>query len=111
MYSVGTALDPHTADASSITWCDKGHFSQSQLSMQTLERCPHTPCAITRMNICVHVEDPVVHVRVWWIMETLKYPECTVSRVGYRDSVVAGFPRGKQPKFPNERNPIWTIQL
>ena len=30
----------------------------------------HTPpCAITRMNICVHVKGPLVHVRVWWIIE------------------------------------------
>ena len=34
----------------------------------------HTPsCAI---NVCAHVRDPVVHVRVWWIMETRKHPTC-----------------------------------
>ena len=27
------------------------------------------PCAIACINICVHVTDPVVHVRVQWIME------------------------------------------
>ena len=31
--------------------------------------------------ICAHVEDPVVHVRVRWIMETLKHPACTVGWV------------------------------
>ena len=29
-------------------------------------------CAIACINICAHVKDPVVHVRVQWIMETLK---------------------------------------
>ena len=32
------------------------------------------PCAIACFNICARVKDPVVHVRVQWIMETLKYP-------------------------------------
>ena len=29
-------------------------------------------------DICAHVKDPVVHVRVRWIMETVKHPACTV---------------------------------
>ena len=36
------------------------------------------PCAISYVNIWVHVKDPVVHVRVRWITETLKRPACTV---------------------------------
>ena len=32
--------------------------------------CPHTPCVIAYMYICAHINNPVVHVRVWWIMET-----------------------------------------
>ena len=28
-------------------------------------------CAIARIYICAHVKDPVDHVRVRWIMETL----------------------------------------
>ena len=39
------------------------------------------PCAIACINICVHVKDPVVHVRVRWSMETLKHQECTVGLV------------------------------
>ena len=40
----------------------------------------HThPCVITCINICARVKDPVVHVRVWWIMETLKHPAGTVA--------------------------------
>ena len=44
--------------------------------------CVRTPpCAIACINICVHVKDPVVHVRVQWIMETLKHPARTVGWV------------------------------
>ena len=39
------------------------------------------PCAIARIHICAHVKDPSVHVRVRWIMETLKHPACTVGWV------------------------------
>ena len=37
------------------------------------------PCAIACIYIRAHVKDPIVHVRVRWIMETLKHPACTVS--------------------------------
>ena len=62
----------------------QGIFSQSQLSVQTLLRVSVRPrCAIACINICVHVKDPVFHVRVLWIMETLKKkkPACTVGWV------------------------------
>ena len=39
------------------------------------------PCAIACINICAHVKDPVVYVRVRWITETLKHPACTVGWV------------------------------
>ena len=42
--SVGTASDPHAAEAGSTPWCDKGFFSYSQLSVQTLVLCPYSPC-------------------------------------------------------------------
>ena len=41
--SVGRSSNRHAADAGSIPRCGKGFFSQSQLSMQTLLRCPYTP--------------------------------------------------------------------
>ena len=38
----------------------------------------HTPPrAIACIYICAHVKDPVVHVRVRWIMKTLKHPART----------------------------------
>ena len=43
--------------------------------------CPYTPCAIACISICAHVKHPVVHVRVRWIMETLKHPPYTVGWV------------------------------
>ena len=67
--------------------------------MQTLLRVSvHPLCAIACINICAHVQDPVVHVRVQWMMETLKHPACTVDWV--HNSVTAGFPWEMQPEFP-----------
>ena len=71
--SVGRASNWHNADTGSIPWCGKEFFSQRQLSVQTLFCSVRTPlCAVACINICVHVKDPVVHVRVWWIIKTLK---------------------------------------
>ena len=42
--------------------------------------CPYTR-VIACIYICAHVKDPVVHVRVRWIMQTLKHPTCTVGWV------------------------------
>ena len=39
------------------------------------------PCAVACIYICAHVKDPVVHVRVRWIMEALKHPACTLGGV------------------------------
>ena len=41
--SVGRASDRHAVDAGSMTRCGKGFFSQSQLSVQTVLRCPDIP--------------------------------------------------------------------
>ena len=53
-------------------------------------------CGIACFYICAHIKDPVVHVRVRWIMETPKYPTYTL----------AGFPWGRQPKFPMGEIPL-----
>ena len=41
--SIGRASDRHAAGAGSIPRCGEGFSSQSQLSVQTLLRCPYTP--------------------------------------------------------------------
>ena len=67
------ASDHHAADTG----------SQSPLSLQTfLSVSEHPPCANAGINICVPIKDLVAHVRVRWIMETLKHPACTVGWVG-----------------------------
>ena len=39
-------------------------------------------CAIACINICAHAKNPaVVHIRVRWIMETIKHPAGTVAWV------------------------------
>ena len=61
----------------------------------------YTWCAITRINICVHIKDPVVNVRVWWIMETLKYPACTLGWVPWLSQLA--FPGESNPNFSWEK--------
>ena len=40
---IGRATDRHAAEAGSNPLCGNGLFSQSQLSVYTLLRCPYTP--------------------------------------------------------------------
>ena len=56
----------------------KGFFSRSAFSADPLSCVRTPPCVIACINICAHVEDPVVLVRVRWITEGLKHPACTV---------------------------------
>ena len=58
-------------------------FSPGRFSVQTLLRVSVHPRVqlIVCIKICAHVKDPVVHVRVRWIMETLNHPACTVGWV------------------------------
>ena len=46
--------------------------------MQTLLRCPYTRVRNRMHYICAYVKDPVINVRVRWIVKTLKHPACTV---------------------------------
>ena len=105
------ASDRHAADAGSIPRCGKEFFSQSTFSADSLT-CVRTPtCAITCTNICAHIKDPVVRVRVQWIMETLKHPACTVRKSSMHGklgstTVTTGFPQGKPLEFPIGGIPI-----
>ena len=65
-------------------------------------------CAITCIIICAHVKDPVVHVRVGWIMETLKHPACTIGWVVWLCH--SRLSPGKATQISHERNLIGTIQ-
>ena len=70
----------------------------------------HTsPCAIACVNICVHIKDPVVHVRVLWITETVKHPACTVGWVALL--CCSWLTLGKATPISDGRNPNETIQL
>ena len=63
------------------------------LSVQTLPWCPYAPVCKSCTNICAHVQDPVVHVTVRWIMGALKHPACTIV-----------FPGESTPNFPWEKS-------
>ena len=64
------ASDRHAADAGSIPWVRQGiFFSESTFSADSFGvRTP--PCATICINICAHVKDPVLHVRVLRIKAT-----------------------------------------
>ena len=107
--SFGRASDRH-ADAGYITWCYKGLFSQSQLSVQD----SLTVSALARVRSHVftsvaHVKDPVVHVGVRWIMETLKHPACTIGLIARLCR--SWLSLGKAIRISYGRNPNGTIQL
>ena len=86
-------------------------FSRSQFSVQTFLRVSvHPPCAIACMNVCAHVKDPVVYVRVPWIMETLKHPACTVGWVARLCRSWLS-PGKKASRISRGRKSIRTIQL
>ena len=88
----------------------QGIFSpESTFSADSLT-CVRTPlCAIASINVCAHVKDLVVQVRVQWIMETLKHPAyIVVWAVWLRRSWIS---LGKATWISYGRNPIGTIQL
>ena len=68
-----------------------------------------SPCAIACIYICAHVKDPVVHVRVRWIMETLKHPACTVRWVARLCR--RWLSPGKATGIFHGKSSIWTIQF
>ena len=75
-----------------------------------LSYCVRTPPhAIACIHICAHVKDPVVHVRVRWIMETLKYPACTL--VWAARLCRSWLSPEKATRIPHGRNSTGTIQL
>ena len=96
--SVGRASDWHTADTGLIP------------RLCRLCHRVHTPlCAFACIYIFAHVKDPIVHVRVLWIMETLKHPACTVGWVAWH--CCSWLSLGKATWISHWRNPIWTVQL
>ena len=85
--------------AAARDFCPRVNF-QCRLSYRV--RTP--PCAIACINICVHVKDPVVHVRVWWITETLKHSACTV---GWEVQPCCGWPSpGKATQISHGKIPL-----
>ena len=72
--SFGRASDRHAVDAALIPQVWRGIFLPESTISGAL-------CAIAGNDISVHTQDPVVHVRVLWIVETLKHPACAVGWV------------------------------
>ena len=66
-------------------------------------------CAIACINICAHVKDPAVRVRVRWIMETLKHPAYTVGWIARLCRSCLS--PAKATRISHGRNNNGTIQL
>ena len=95
----------------SVSRFGKGFFShspQGTFNADSLTYDRELLCAIACINSCAHVKDPVVCVRVRWIIETLitqharRFGSATLSQLAS--------PRGKQPEFPTGKNLRETIQ-
>ena len=108
--SVGRASDRHAADTGFDYPAQQEIFlpgSSFRADSLTCVRTP--PCAIACINVCAHVEDPLVHVRVRWIMETLKHSAFTLGRVARLCR--SWLSQGKATRIVHGRNPIRTIAL
>ena len=73
-------VDRHAADAGSIPRCGKGFLSRVNFQCRLSFGVRTPPYVIACINICAHVKDSVVHVRVRWIMATQTYPARTSER-------------------------------
>ena len=86
-----------------IAGAARDFFQESTFSADSLTCVCTPPCAIACINICAHVIDPVVHVRVRWIMVTLKTPSMH-SRLDSLTLLQLAFPRESNPYFPWEKS-------
>ena len=80
---------------------------ESPFSADSLMVSP--PHAIACIYICVSVKDPVIHVRVWWIMETLEHPAYTRGWVA--QLCHSWLSLGKATWISHGRNSTGTIRL
>ena len=102
--SAGRASDRHAAVPRFDSPMRQGiFFPESTLSADSLLGVRTPPCSVACINICAHVEDPVVHVRVRWIIETLKHQACTVGWVARLCRSWLS-PRKSNPNFPWEKS-------
>ena len=108
--SLGPPL-PHTSPAwkGPATQPHDTHYPQPNDCCCNCRLSYGVPCAIACIYICAHVKDPVVHVRVRWIMGTLKYPACTLGWVARL--CCSSLSPGKATQISHGRSPIGTIQL
>ena len=76
---------------------------ESTFSADSLTVSVKPSCAIACIHIYAHVKDPVVHVRVRWIMETLKTSSMH-RRLGSATLSQLASPGESNPDFPWEKS-------
>ncbi|KAK7110278.1 hypothetical protein V1264_014178 [Littorina saxatilis] len=77
--SVGSALDLYPVGRCQrefVPTFGERFISPSQLCVQTLLGVRTPPCVHASTRPSAHEKDPVIHVRVRWVIETRKYPAC-----------------------------------
>ena len=107
--SVGRQTDRHAADKGSTSRCGKGVFLESPFNADSLTMFVHPPCASACINMCAHVNNPVVHVRVRWIMAALKHQVCVLDWVARLSR--SWISSGIATRLSYGKNPCGTIQL
>ena len=80
----------------------------TSLSDVTINRGPSMYIRMQKRS-CTHGKDPVVHLRVRWVMETLKYPVWTVGWIARLCR--SWFSPVKATRFSHGRSPSGTIDL
>ena len=101
----GRASDRHATDIGSIPRCGKGFSPRVNFQCSLFYVCPYPLCAVACINICAHVKDPVVCIRLRRIMETQKHQACTI---GWEAPLCRSWlSPGKTSRFSHARNPKW----
>ena len=78
--SVGSASNRHAANVGRFDSPVRQRISlpESTFSADSPMMSVHPRIQLHILTSVAHVKDPVVNVRVRWIMETLKHPACTI---------------------------------
>ena len=107
--SVGRTSDRHAADAGSILRCGRGIFLRINFQCRPSYGVRTPLCAVACVYTCAHVKDPVVHVRVRRMVETLKHPASTLGWVARLCR--SWLSSWKATRISHGRSPVGTIHL
>ena len=84
--------------------CGKGFFSQSQISVQTLSRCPCSPCEKLHgfISVCSLKLPNTGSQTIAWTLHTLT----GMGRAALVAIAAVPYPQARQPTFPTRENEV-----